>query len=192
MTSFELFIFEKWCKCTFKKVILISRKTFFLISFLLASWRSMTKIAGSGSISQRRGSADPDPHQNAMDPEHWLFAPAKASMVGVCPVSVSGTQRRKWERCSRSTAAWLIATVRWAGRRTAGSWWAWPRRRPHAGQNRLSSPAHIRQVCPRFFNENKKFVVVLNKIFSAAYLHVGFPRWLVMEKIYSCLESSEK
>jgi hypothetical protein len=39
----------------------------------------MTKIAGStsepGSISQRHGSADPDPnpHQNVMDPEHWLW-----------------------------------------------------------------------------------------------------------------------
>ncbi len=33
----------------------------------------MTKIAGSGSISQRHGSADPDPHQNVMDPEqHFL------------------------------------------------------------------------------------------------------------------------
>ncbi len=26
--------------------------------------------SGSGSISQRHGSADPDPHQNVMDPEH--------------------------------------------------------------------------------------------------------------------------
>jgi hypothetical protein len=34
----------------------------------------MTKIAGSGSISQRHGSADPDPDppQNFMDPEHCL------------------------------------------------------------------------------------------------------------------------
>ncbi len=32
----------------------------------------MTKTAGSGSISQRHGSPDPDPHQNVMDPEHWL------------------------------------------------------------------------------------------------------------------------
>jgi hypothetical protein len=34
----------------------------------------MTKIAGSrsGSISQRHRSADPDPHQNVMDPEHCL------------------------------------------------------------------------------------------------------------------------
>jgi hypothetical protein len=33
----------------------------------------MTKMAGSGSISQRHGSADPDPDpsQNVMDPQHW-------------------------------------------------------------------------------------------------------------------------
>ncbi len=35
----------------------------------------MVKIAGSGSesgsISQRQGYVDPDPHQNGMDPEHW-------------------------------------------------------------------------------------------------------------------------
>jgi hypothetical protein len=30
----------------------------------------MTKIAGSGSISQRHGSADLDPLQNVMDPQH--------------------------------------------------------------------------------------------------------------------------
>jgi hypothetical protein len=36
----------------------------------------MTKIAGSGSISQRHGSADPDPDppKNVMDPQHW-YAP---------------------------------------------------------------------------------------------------------------------
>jgi hypothetical protein len=35
----------------------------------------MLKIEGSvsGSISQRHGSADPDPHQNVMDPQHWLL-----------------------------------------------------------------------------------------------------------------------
>jgi hypothetical protein len=31
------------------------------------------KIAGSGSISQRHGSADPDPLQNVMDPQHCLL-----------------------------------------------------------------------------------------------------------------------
>jgi hypothetical protein len=43
--------------------------------FLLASWRSVTKIAGSwadsGFINQMHGSADPDPHQNVMDPQLW-------------------------------------------------------------------------------------------------------------------------
>jgi hypothetical protein len=36
----------------------------------------MTKIDGSGSISQRHGSPDPDldPHQNAMYPQHCLQA----------------------------------------------------------------------------------------------------------------------
>jgi hypothetical protein len=28
----------------------------------------------SGSISQRHGSADPDPHKNVMDPQHWCSA----------------------------------------------------------------------------------------------------------------------
>ncbi len=44
-----------------------AEKLFFKISFLLASWRSIIKIEGSGSICQRHGSADPDPHQNVMD-----------------------------------------------------------------------------------------------------------------------------
>jgi hypothetical protein len=30
----------------------------------------MTKISGSGSISQRHESADLDPHKNVMDPQH--------------------------------------------------------------------------------------------------------------------------
>jgi hypothetical protein len=49
----------------------ISRKTV-KNSFLLVL--KVTKIAGSGSISQRHGSSDPDPypHQNVMDPQHWL------------------------------------------------------------------------------------------------------------------------
>jgi hypothetical protein len=35
----------------------------------------MTKIAGSGSTSQKHGSevSDPDPPQNVMDPEHWFL-----------------------------------------------------------------------------------------------------------------------
>jgi hypothetical protein len=37
---------------------------------LLASLRSLTKLAGSGSISPVYGTADPDPYQNIMDPQH--------------------------------------------------------------------------------------------------------------------------
>jgi hypothetical protein len=47
----------------------------------------MTKIAGSGSISQRHGFADPDPgpHQNVMDPEHWKKTRIVTTLtVGVC------------------------------------------------------------------------------------------------------------
>ncbi len=40
----------------------------------------MTKIAGSGSISQRHGSEDPDPElpQNVMDPQHWFHLCSKS------------------------------------------------------------------------------------------------------------------
>jgi hypothetical protein len=46
----------------------INRKNFFL------NLRSVMKIAGSGSgsISQRLGSKDPDPYINVMDPQHCV------------------------------------------------------------------------------------------------------------------------
>ncbi len=50
-------------------------------TFLLVSWRSVTKIAGSGagskSVSQRHGSVYPDPYQNFTDPQHWLYLSRK-------------------------------------------------------------------------------------------------------------------
>ncbi len=54
----------------------------------------MTKIAGpgseSGSISQRNGSEDPDPHLNVMDPEH-CFQGVKLCDFGVTlPVNSEG------------------------------------------------------------------------------------------------------
>jgi hypothetical protein len=50
----------------------------------------MTKVAGSGSgsISQRHGSADPDPYQNVMDPKHWFYTLEKA-LVKKSSVSAS-------------------------------------------------------------------------------------------------------
>ncbi len=78
---------DSYCLATFFYLYLwkmylqkvISRKTkqknFLKNLFLLVSWRLMTKMAGfrSGSISQSHGSADPDPHQNVMDPQHWCM-----------------------------------------------------------------------------------------------------------------------
>ncbi len=67
---FLTFYLWKWCKCTFKRKKHSFKKKIIFFSFLLVSWRSMTKIAGSASISQRNSSADPDPYQNVMDPQH--------------------------------------------------------------------------------------------------------------------------
>ncbi len=61
VTSFGLFLFEKWCKCTVpSKSIVISRKTFFKLVFC---WR----LEGQWRKYQ---DPDPDSHQNVMDPEH--------------------------------------------------------------------------------------------------------------------------
>ncbi len=73
-TVLWLFFSETWCMYSVYWVPSKSNKQ----KYLLASWRSMTKIAGSGSgsgsgsISQRHGSADPDPYQNVTDPQHCL------------------------------------------------------------------------------------------------------------------------
>jgi hypothetical protein len=47
----------------------------------------MTKIAGSGSISQRHGSADPDPSQNVMDPQHCLKIKERRELKNPYPVA---------------------------------------------------------------------------------------------------------
>jgi hypothetical protein len=47
----------------------------------------------SGSISQRHGSADPDPHQNVMDPQHCYQAVLLVlpdNVVGMVGLGVSG------------------------------------------------------------------------------------------------------
>jgi hypothetical protein len=44
-------------------------------NILFASFKSLKKGVGSGArpVSHRLGSTDPDPHQNATDPQHWLL-----------------------------------------------------------------------------------------------------------------------
>jgi hypothetical protein len=41
----------------------------------------MTKIAGYGSISQRHGSADPDPYENGTDPKQVLCSSRKITYL---------------------------------------------------------------------------------------------------------------
>jgi hypothetical protein len=80
LTSFLNFYLWKMIQIYLLKVVISRKKKRLFIYFLLASWRSMTKRAGSGSaswsssISQRHGSADPDPdpHQNVMDPQQCV------------------------------------------------------------------------------------------------------------------------
>ncbi len=78
--------------------------------FLLASCRSMTKIAGSGSIGQRHGSAnpDPDPPQNVMDPQNWLKETANenipvAKLVAclLATAALSGFESRQLSKIPR-------------------------------------------------------------------------------------------
>jgi hypothetical protein len=47
----------------------ICKKSF---QFFFLSLKSLKKGVGSGSISQRYGSGDPDPHQNVTDPQPLL------------------------------------------------------------------------------------------------------------------------
>jgi hypothetical protein len=68
-----LFIFEKLNEMKKWKIYLqkvISKKTEKKNNFSLMSWRSLRKTAEYGSISQRYRSADPDPYQNFMNPQH--------------------------------------------------------------------------------------------------------------------------
>jgi hypothetical protein len=92
VTSFWLFILKNDVNVLSKRN---KQKNFFFNSYLLASWRSMTKIAGSGfefgSVSQRQRSADPDPHQNIMDPDYcpaqwddWFVYPYLPATLLLC------------------------------------------------------------------------------------------------------------
>ncbi len=54
------------------------KKIGFLVS-LKSLKRRVRSVGGSGSISQRYRSLDPDPHQNFTDPQHWVIFP-----LGLC------------------------------------------------------------------------------------------------------------
>jgi hypothetical protein len=72
----------------------ISRKNCVKNYFFAGILKVMTKTAGSGSIIQRHGSADPDPPQNVMDPQHCPkdmdFSPRKRNKGIVRPFDLQG------------------------------------------------------------------------------------------------------
>jgi hypothetical protein len=49
--------------------------------FFFASLKSLKQGFGSESISQRYGSADPDPHQHVTNPQHWPWAWVSLTIV---------------------------------------------------------------------------------------------------------------
>jgi hypothetical protein len=51
------------------------------MGIFFASFKPLKKEVESGSISQRYGSADPDPHQKITDPQHWPKGLRKSKVV---------------------------------------------------------------------------------------------------------------
>ncbi len=86
----------------------------------------MTKIAGSGSISQRQGSADPDPHQNVIDPEHCFFIikddKHSPPQVKVLTLKESLTELVKHDQGLVSRGAFAINVVNQVRRRGQPRW----------------------------------------------------------------------
>ena len=79
------FKYSKWSTFYWARSIIFGKEK---NRFLLTCWRSMTKIAGSGSISQRHWSADPDPYQNVMDPQHCISGKIISDPDPIMPKSV--------------------------------------------------------------------------------------------------------
>jgi hypothetical protein len=72
----------------------------------------MQKIAGSGSgsVSQRHGSADPDPDQNVMDPQHWLlvFPPFIHKLFETVVVCLSTVHMELKQAETRRTFCYIV------------------------------------------------------------------------------------
>ncbi len=78
----------------------------------------MTKIAGSGSISQRHVPADPDPHQNVMDPEQcsrWCPKNFQPSCIPECCDSLDDQLE-----CASAASPWAAGTLSLALPASAG------------------------------------------------------------------------
>jgi hypothetical protein len=72
----------------------VKSKTNWKKNFLLASWKSLAKRAGYGSVSVTKidkvyGSKDLDPFRNVTDPEHWYHGFIVFSVSDLEPESES-------------------------------------------------------------------------------------------------------
>ncbi len=68
--------------------------------------------SGSGSISQRHGSADPDPHQNFMDADHWFVVSSDKKFTGAL------TQKSQLsQKCRVPLSAEAISSIIWVAPR---------------------------------------------------------------------------
>ncbi len=119
------------------------------------SWRSTMNIAGFGSISQRHGSADPDPHQNVLDHQHWLVE--RSLLQPVTPTWLkmpSNSNYNAWCRCW----SWLC----WR------SWHSCPCPSPWLS----ASPT-----CPRSSTSSRSFTPSGTKKNNAGTLLIRFIIW---------------
>ncbi len=67
--------------------------------------------AGSGSVSQRYGSADPDQYQNVTEPQHCFFCGGNISMalrLKLCRLAWSATGAASGTPGSTGTSAWQV------------------------------------------------------------------------------------
>ncbi len=65
----------------------------------------MIKIEGSGSISQKHGSADPDLHQNVMDPQHRLPVINRLNNKGKWSLLITGGGFWSQTDCGRQVSS---------------------------------------------------------------------------------------
>ncbi len=153
----------------------------------------MTNIVGSGSVSQRHGSADPDPypHQHVMDPEHCLkiFSRKNPGLKFGCISSVSSmvcmissqNSRERWQFWSMSQWPLRIPSVIIF---RALSSWPWPiasDRKSYAGKESVISTFWtviflIRTLSASLMQEKKYWsrYSKLQPVFGSVHISFGY------------------
>jgi hypothetical protein len=132
---------------------------------------ALTKRAGSGSVSQRYGSEDPDPdpYQNTTDPEHWLVGCGTVNIMDLYAKVILFLMMKSVYTCyllrvlmlllpsqlkRNSADADDVCTVQelWIrGRAAPGSWCLW--QRPGSWSPTTSYPFRSSIYCITVFSE---------------------------------------